>query len=81
MDLDLQHKPLFVPFQKSAITINPIIQRKYFIRAVVTSLTAFLIAVTLVSFATNRYEEKLREIKASACQADTSQAKQTATTN
>lgn len=80
MNLDLQQMPLFVPFQKPMIAINPTMQKKYFIRAVITSLTAFVIAVAVVSFATNRYEEKLREIKASACQADT-QGKQTTTAN
>lgn len=83
MNIYSQQKPLFVPFQKPTSVINPALQKKYFIRAVITSLTAFLIAVTLVSFATNRYEEKLREIQATpaTCQAVNSTDKQTATAN
>lgn len=77
---DLQPKPLFVPFQKPTATIFPTLREQYMARAVKSALVAFLIAVVLVSYTTNRYEEKLREAKAAAltCQASTSQAPNTA---
>lgn len=81
MHLDMQQKPLFVPFQTPAGSLALAVQKKYFVRSIVASMTAFLIAVTLVSYMTNRYEEKLHEIKAStaACQAVNPPGKQSTT--
>lgn len=71
MSHDLQITPLFVPFQKQSGSVLQVTQKKYFVRAVISSMSAFLIAAALISYVTNHYEQKLREIKASTvtCQA------------
>lgn len=61
-----QPKPLFVPFQKPSGTNTKSLREQYFARAVKSSLIAFLIAVVLVAYTTNRYEDRLREAKAAA---------------
>jgi len=80
---DLQPRPLFVPFQKRITVENLSLHEQYVMRAVKASLIAFLIAVTLVGYATNRYEEKAREAKAAAltCQPTTSPTANQASSN
>lgn len=71
MNLAKQQRPLFVPFQDRNVSFEPSKKEKLFVRNVVTSIVVFLISITLVSFVTNKFEEKVREAKAAAkiCQA------------
>ncbi len=79
---DLQPRPLFVPFQKRLPQDDLSMHEQYVLRSVKAALVAFLIAVIVVGYATNQYEEKLREAKAAAstCQAATN-ARQAGTDN
>lgn len=75
MNNQLTHKSLLVPFPVRIETITPTRREKRLDRAIKASLIAFLIAVALVSFVSNifnEYEKKLRAANA-ACQASTQQ--------
>ena len=61
MQCDIQRKPLFVPFQEPVSCSFQTSKEKLFLRTLITSLVVFLIAVTIISFATNKYEAVLRE--------------------
>lgn len=72
----LQHKPLFVPFREQTVVDFQTKREQYVTRAVKSGLIAFLVAVVLVAYSTNRHEAKLREAKAATvtCQAATGSA-------
>lgn len=61
-----QQSPLFVPFQDRHVSFEPSKKEKLYLRAVVTSLVVFIFSVTLISFLTNKFEEKVREAQMAA---------------
>lgn len=71
MEFAKQSQPMFVPFQDRSVHFEPSKSEKVFKRRMVTSIVVFLVSVTIVSFVTNKYEERLREaqVAARSCQA------------
>lgn len=63
MSTMIQHKPMFVPFQERPANDFASSRQKRVMRSFKASMIAFLIAVVVVSFATNRHEAQLRAAK------------------
>ena len=73
MEFAKQRQPMFVPFQDRSVSFEPSKKEKLFMRRFLIAIAVFLVSVTLVSFLTNKFEEKVREAQAAArtCQAAT----------